>query len=912
MVKVTSIDPNQSFLAILAWELLQKYQDCPLDLANCLIFLPTRRACRSLAKTLLQQSNNKAMVLPHLVPLGGINHLELGIYELDLPPIIHDMERQFFLAKLLLANHKIPSTTQALALAKSLMSFIDQVNLQKLNWHDLNNIELNQASDHWQTILDFLQVITHHWPQILQEMGKIEQSSMQVQVISWLHENPQFFAKFNQVIVAGSTGSLAINRELIKTIVRLDHGQLILPGLDLEFAKNIAELPTPEHPQHCMLNLLQELEIHINQVTDHEMPQLTTKFIWNGLHYQQPPQTATINRPNLQYIECQNLEDEALTIAILMREVLEDRDKTALLITHDRTIARLVSAKLQSWEINVDDSGGKPMDKSVEGVFITHITRLVSLYLQGKQHSYDYIQCVLTLLKHPQCTFLGDRSLHLNTVRQWEKQLRCHQISLNKIKEITDHVDEILSQNLTKQPTLHQIFTNLHNLALILSQNNIVKTKIGKKCLEILQNDYAKILDNNQINYDELVGIISCLLATQSIRLDCPSTSRLMILGPLEARLMEADRLILAGLNEGSWPIIQEPNPWLNGTMAQDFGLPSPQQKSGLSCHDFVQMAAKSEVFCTRSTQMQGVTTLASRFLVKLEAHIKQYGLNWHNNYYQKLARKLRCAQEKDYKLQKPEPNPPIESRPQRLSATHIKTLIHNPYQLYIQKVLKLNPLSSLHQQSLNLDKGILYHKLLEVQIKHKSGQMIENTRSFITEHSPYTPQLWQSFWAKKLDLVSKWLQNNYNPKLIYKTEIKGKIKLEDLEIVAIADRIDIDLNHNINIIDYKTGTPPTIKALTTHEYPQLAIEALIAKNNGFDINCNRVQELNILTLKGHQNTTLTINDNMEQLTKNMEHIIKDLNHYYIKQQNSFIPSYSSQKYNPGFAHFARLEEWVQ
>src|SRR5262249_30336102 len=64
---------------------------------------------------------------------------------------------------------------------------------------------------------------------------------------------------------------------------------------------------------------------------------------------------------------------------------------------------------------------------------------------------------------------------------------------------------------------------------------------------------------------------------------------RLAIWGPLEARLQQADLLVLGSLNEGTWPGESAVDPWLNRPMRQEFGLPAPERKIGLSAHDFQQ-----------------------------------------------------------------------------------------------------------------------------------------------------------------------------------------------------------------------------------------------------------------------------------------------------------------------------------
>ena len=58
---------------------------------------------------------------------------------------------------------------------------------------------------------------------------------------------------------------------------------------------------------------------------------------------------------------------------------------------------------------------------------------------------------------------------------------------------------------------------------------------------------------------------------------------------------------------------------------------------------------------------------------------------------------------------------------------------------------------------------------------------------------------------------------------------------INGLTITAKADRIDLlHANSKLAVIDYKTGTPPKNKDIQAGLAPQLPLEALILKENGF------------------------------------------------------------------------------
>src|SRR5205807_8799823 len=95
---------------------------------------------------------------------------------------------------------------------------------------------------------------------------------------------------------------------------------------------------------------------------------------------------------------------------------------------------------------------------------------------------------------------------------------------------------------------------------------------------------------------------------------------RVRILGPLEARLTSSDRVVLGGLNEGTWPPEARSDAWLSRPMRLALGLDLPERRIGLSAHDFAQLLGAREVILTRAAKSAGAPTVASRFVQRLAA----------------------------------------------------------------------------------------------------------------------------------------------------------------------------------------------------------------------------------------------------------------------------------------------------
>ena len=94
-------------------------------------------------------------------------------------------------------------------------------------------------------------------------------------------------------------------------------------------------------------------------------------------------------------------------------------------------------------------------------------------------------------------------------------------------------------------------------------------------------------------------AVLAQLMAARPVRSRAPKHPRLHIWGQLEARLQHADLLLLGGLNEGTWPALADPGPWLSGSMREALGLVPVERRIGLAAHDFVQAARRR--WCSRA-----------------------------------------------------------------------------------------------------------------------------------------------------------------------------------------------------------------------------------------------------------------------------------------------------------------------
>ena len=97
------------------------------------------------------------------------------------------------------------------------------------------------------------------------------------------------------------------------------------------------------------------------------------------------------------------------------------------------------------------------------------------------------------------------------------------------------------------------------------------------------------------------VAMLAQILGAVAVRPPQGGHPRVHILGLIEARLQQADLMILAGLNEGVWPGLPSPDPWLAPSIRRALGLPGLDYRIGLSAHDFANGLGAPQVLLTRA-----------------------------------------------------------------------------------------------------------------------------------------------------------------------------------------------------------------------------------------------------------------------------------------------------------------------
>ena len=357
----------------------------------------------------------------------------------------------------------------------------------------------------------------------------------------------------------------------------------------------------------------------------------------------------------------------------------------------------------------------------------------------------------------------------------------------------------------------------------------------------------------------DYAALTDALLARREVREPVAAHPHIRIWGTLEARVQGADLVIAAGLNEGVWPELPPPDPWLNRRMRQEAGLLLPERQIGLAAHDFQQAAGAPEVILSRALRDAEAPTVPSRWLNRLSnlldglpaangpqalAAMRARGASW-----VAAAAALERPAAPVPRAPRPAPRPPVAARPRRLSVTEIETLIRDPYAVYARHVLRLRPLDPLHPMPDALLRGSVLHKVVERFVRERPdpempgaepaaaarARLIAAAEAVLAAEVPWPAA--RRLWRARLMRVADWFlaaeaARPGRPALI---EGKGAVTLAGpgVTLTARADRIDALPDGRLEILDYKTGKPPSERT-ERHFSKQLLLEAAMAERGGF------------------------------------------------------------------------------
>jgi ATP-dependent helicase/nuclease subunit B len=613
--------------------------------------------------------------------------------------------------------------------------------------------------------------------------------------------------------------------------------------------------------------------------------------VWGKVREDLEPQEVRAAFAEVSLVEAANEREEATAIAIALRLALEESDDSqAALITPDRKLARRVAAELGRFGIEADDSAGTPLLSTPQG-------QLVRLLTEAVLRPGDPVALV-SLLKHPLARFGLAAEAAANAVTALELiALRggTAEIDISTLEPLLDaaiarHEKDrkppvwraALPENAAEaaRDLAQRIAAAVEPLAGILWRHSRTGRRLSGaltlsdwsertgRALEAVAVDEhgnlaalwsgeagdalatllkSVIETDGQIEADgpQWCDIIEALGASESVKPRSMRHPRVFIFGALESRLQSLDTVVIGGLNEGTWPGQTANDAFLSRVMKMSMGLEPPERRIGQLGHDFQMAAATRKLVLTRALRNGTAPTVASRWLQRLLA-VGGPGLA--------TALRDRGRQLLDWTaalddasptptVTRPAPKPPADKQPRKYSFSEIGRLRRDPYAIYARHILRLHPILPFNLDPGPAERGSLYHLIVDRFVREEEqGEAMAVMARVLHEEfdAAGLPMHIDAVWRPRFLAVARafvdWHVKRRKEIARSLTEVPASLDLGflDMRLTGIADRIDILPDGRADIVDYKTGSTPSLKVARALLDPQLALEAAALRENGF------------------------------------------------------------------------------
>lgn len=820
------IAPQTDLLASLA----ALPQACQPD---TLILLPSRRACRRLEALIATNTH----ILPHIMPLGDIQEewlcrmaLRAGAKPFQalqaIPAEANALQVCYNLAIALqdaapsLLTDCPPWTFElAMEAAEAIWQSFEQLDREGVPLERLVSLHAGNMSEHWHHRLELLRFGVHWWRNYQREHACLSPIGRRHALAEWMaHYLPELMQN-STVLLAGSTGSNASTRLLMRAVLNYQAGALWLQDCS-------TPQPMPSVPQSVITRLLASLEQPLPPASEHP---LCNAFV------QATPSDLTAG---IQILEAQDEREEAQLAALLVKE--------SLIQSPQETVAIVVPAATSlPWIYAALDAEGIPYDTAIADTMNEHPTiRLLQRQLTACASPTDPVAW-LAFMKDAQL-FANHEGWH-QCVQQFEaKAVRGKRDNSAILQRFALFSQKVVLEAEVSHQVQHFCEVMQHMPSSAPERGDVKAIEWATWQWQTLRELGALTDEAPQTVWQEFeqflapIGTLSFaayqLLFSRffSRKKQFQPTKEMayvQVYSPIEARLMPARRMILTGLNDGSWPASHLSGHWLHPALYESLGLPDPRADDALQAHDFLFLSASAaEVFWLRARQINNAAQIPSRWLARFVQPDDK------SRYVDYLYALKQSGETKH--IQPPQPILPPSAFPQKLSLTALEMLLQNPYGFYAKYVLRLKRAEPLRKEADSILRGELIHTILERFTKIMNDGSEINAHTFRkvldTVLSAYSDPVIQRQWRPRIEqmespLLEEELQRRSVAQAIMPEE-QLSCNMQEVLLEGRADRIEIRPNNTLSIIDYKTGELPNESKISKGFYPQLPLLAEMAQ----------------------------------------------------------------------------------
>jgi ATP-dependent helicase/nuclease subunit B len=905
------------------------------DLSRLKIILPTGYLCSYLQEFLTLKLGTA--ILPSIIPISELTTETEESFKIpsNETEAISKLQARIILAEIVHSYTKLGyNSIQSLRLSSQLANLFHELEINEINIEKLKDTPTINQSLHWHSIYEFLVFSNKNWQIKLKELGKLSRAGYQK--VMFKAEIARIKANVGEsILIAGVATNDIQTQEFIRQVTELPNGHLILPPT------GDADPVAQSSPEQALFNIHKLILATGQKPANFKTlgpsgPTILDKLIEGG---------GSDKLDNIiNYLEFDNIFDESAYIASLIENLVSQNNNTKIaLIINNTETKEIYTNFLEKYGINYHDLIGTPFlqinhisflicvaellctDFSLKKLFNLLGSPLISQPLTiklknliikenrfatsfaevqqvvddfGDQELKDWVDCFLSSLQDLSGVVAWNRHCEgaiATAAVSGQGILKNHEIAAAlkgpRNDDFLSPCNTLKSGNTFNKILLH-VVQAAEKLCPAIWQTS-AKYHLSDAISEIIAQDWEFKLENIEEFPDILIGIIGAGRVFPQI---ADARSNIILCRASDAALINFDHVIIADFSEGNYPAVAKNSPWMNRHMQEELGLYSEPARYGNSLYEFYLLLNNPDVIITRSKkQTSGKLFSRSHFLLRLETIL--------GNRLNKSIGKI------EEPIIMPITNKKFviaDSFPKQISATDIEMLIRSPYNFYAKKILKLRSINTVEDSPSLAEFGNFFHKVVETYTKnYNKGEqdkplVFAQTGEFILSQSALPPSSRKHWQTKLVALAEDFIffdEERRKGLSSVHSELRGTLTLSirghEIEIIAIADRIEISKSGRATILDYKTGAIPTKKDVLSGLSPQLIIEALIMMENGFGLGkleTDLLVYVKIGSTKPYINTT-EISLTKSDLLEHKEGLIALLEHYITEKKFQIEPN---------------------
>lgn len=390
--------------------------------------------------------------------------------------------------------------------------------------------------------------------------------------------------------------------------------------------------------------------------------------------------------------------------------------------------------------------------------------------------------------------------------------------------------------------SISDILANLNSILLTIKSylsNDDAEEKVTKAFVYSVFKTINKLTNYhetyNQIeSLPSLQAIYKQIIDLAEVSFEGEPLSGLQVMGVLESRVLDFENVIITSVNEGKFPAGKSQNSFIPYDVKKELGLPTYKEKDAIYCYHFYHLLLRAKnIWLLYNTDNEGIDAgEKSRFITQLEIE-KQPKHNITSTIYNAVL------PEKAYE---PVTIPKTDKIIARLheiatdkgfSPSSLTNYIRNPLQFYMQRILRINEADEVEENIAVNTLGTIIHNALEELYTpylnqflalHHIEAMEAKIDEVILKHFKEIYKEGEITKGKNLLAFEVAKRNVYNFLQLEKKDVEAgqaikvllleaslscEIEVKSLsfpiKIAGKVDRIE-ERNGAIKIIDYKTG----------------------------------------------------------------------------------------------------------